>query len=93
MVTVFNGTAGNDTFYAGDYGADVVVYGRGGADRLDAMWLWHATLRGGAGNDVLLAGYGGEAHLFGGRGDDVLDATRNVTGQTMMTGGHGADHF
>jgi Ca2+-binding RTX toxin-like protein len=95
MMTVRNGTAGNDTLYGtqrsdtlfGKAGNDY-LNGQGGNDTLDGG-SGADKLDGGAGNDILHGGAGIDA-LFGNAGSDVLYGD---DGDDYLSGGAGFDRL
>lgn len=93
--TIINTGAGNDVVTISDLhfigSMRVVVEGGVGADFIDARGAMFGSVRlevfGGAGNDTIGGGRGGE-RLFGGDGDDVI---RGRSGADTISGDAGAD--
>lgn len=80
---LLDGGKGNDNLQGGD-GDDVLVGGEG-----------DDILQGGAGNDLLIGGLGNDS-LSGGDGDDIIIGglgRDNLVGETLLSGGLGADTF
>lgn len=88
MATI-NGTPENDSLLTRSTGDELL--GFEGNDILDAsVGLGNNTLRGGEGNDELIAGTGDQ--LFGDNGDDTLEGSAG-TGDNTLTGGDGDDEL
>ena len=94
---ILKGGDGNDSIYGG-WGNDTIDGDKGNDLLVGGYYIYDdyygsVLLRGGEGNDTLIAGHYGEHLLYGGSGNDLLDGRGNgyEGGEAYLYGGDGND--